>query len=899
MKKTVKFFSLFLALVMMLQVAPLAAVSVSAEPNENGNIEIVPPFENDSSVTVTAMEWRDATQGVELSPLTDGMTIDCNYVLVCITLSDLPDAAKVEVDGTPVWTLIYEKKNQVLTYVELVNGLHRFDFTMYYGSETFVKSFYVNVEGADPAYPSISVENSATVVLGGEGELIVKGSNLDAVGEILVDMSMSAGIKVKSVDISKGLTGTYSWYRGELKLNLEVYNASRIEDDVLAVIRFTTPKGMTAATELNWTLNSMVVYPAEGETLGNPAYEGDFVGSVTQPTTEIPVTGGYNVSIDGEAAVGNISQTIIVTDPEGNPVAGVPVYGIDENGENVLLGVTDENGEIVTDFFNGKGSYEIFVEDEKGISSFVETIYCYETVGPEDGSPYAFIFGVGESAPNSKTFTWMSNMASTKDVAQVIISTSPDMSDATTYTGTSEVQYYHTSEVANRINTVTVTDLTPGVYYYQVGDGETWSEVMAFTVKEPTDDVSFGFTSANSASELSLIAGATTDNGLDVNFTVQTGNVVSDVNDYDSWMDALDAYAELGNVDVIHAQSRDDNNGDELLNNSAPYSFYTYNNVYVGVINYTEDAEVLKASLSDMNWDAQQQDYAWRILVVNRSPETTDTALADSNAADLISTMAMYGGIDLVVSDDCNEYARTEPLFDGKAAHINGATYLFYGSKNETPVELKGDFAKTSSDYNCLYISFTANEDQMTVTVYDVLADGTTEVVDAFVKTRASCHDDEHKYRFGLNPLYLICDYCGHRIRLGEYTGLIALDNKYMYILDDNFAGGWKTQNGNVYYFDLKTFISFDGVQTINGFTFVFENDVLVEGAWVNTAAGKKLLWGDSFLTDTWHTQGGKTYYFFADGVCATGTVDITYENENGQTVTETFIFDENGALIG
>jgi hypothetical protein len=31
----------------------------------------------------------------------------------------------------------------------------------------------------------------------------------------------------------------------------------------------------------------------------------------------------------------------------------------------------------------------------------------------------------------------------------------------------------------------------------------------------------------------------------------------------------------------------------------------------------------------------------------------------------------------------------------------------------------------------------------------------------------------------------------------------------------------------------------------------------------------------------------------------ATGTVDISTVNEQGETVVETYIFDENGALIG
>ena len=134
---------------------------------------------------------------------------------------------------------------------------------------------------------------------------------------------------------------------------------SKISGEILATVRFQTPVSMTPETELSWTVDSIVVAPAEGEELGTTD---TFLGTVTQPETEIPVTGGYTVEAKDPYAVGNTEQTLVVKDPEGNPVAGVPVYGKDGD-EDVLLGVTDENGEITTDFFDGKGTFEIFVKD--------------------------------------------------------------------------------------------------------------------------------------------------------------------------------------------------------------------------------------------------------------------------------------------------------------------------------------------------------------------------------------------------------------------------------------------------------------------------------------------------------------------------------------------------------
>jgi glucan-binding YG repeat protein len=52
-------------------------------------------------------------------------------------------------------------------------------------------------------------------------------------------------------------------------------------------------------------------------------------------------------------------------------------------------------------------------------------------------------------------------------------------------------------------------------------------------------------------------------------------------------------------------------------------------------------------------------------------------------------------------------------------------------------------------------------------------------------------------------------------------------------------------------------------------------------------------------LTNSWYEEDGVTYYSLSNGACAIGTVEIPTVNENGETITETYVFDENGALIG
>jgi glucan-binding YG repeat protein len=113
------------------------------------------------------------------------------------------------------------------------------------------------------------------------------------------------------------------------------------------------------------------------------------------------------------------------------------------------------------------------------------------------------------------------------------------------------------------------------------------------------------------------------------------------------------------------------------------------------------------------------------------------------------------------------------------------------------------------------------------------------------------------------------------------------------------FMKGWRFSGDKAYYMNENTGIALDGVQEVNGYTYVFRDYVLVEGAWIEEDGSRKLMWAGELLKNTWHTQAGVTYYFLSDGAMATGTVDISTVNEQGETVVETYIFDENGALIG
>jgi glucan-binding YG repeat protein len=302
-----------------------------------------------------------------------------------------------------------------------------------------------------------------------------------------------------------------------------------------------------------------------------------------------------------------------------------------------------------------------------------------------------------------------------------------------------------------------------------------------------------------------------------------------------------------------------------------------------------------------MSMDAKTSGTKWQILSIRESTFTTDAEQVNKILESLLPSAAEKAGIDLVLSAaECN-YARTDAVRKGQATEKNGVIYMICGSAAEkNAVENAEGFAVTSDSYNALYVSVSATADALSVRTYNVLADGTVEEIDSISRTHFVCGEGTHIYRYGQDPNGdLICEYCDHTRSLDNYVGILAMSDFYMYYVGGGFYRGWVTYGGSTYFFDRSMFVAVDGVQVIDGNTFVFKDFVLVEGAWIEEDGVRKLLWGKDTLKNTWHEQAGVTYYFLEDGAMATGSVEIESVNENGETVVEVYLFDENGALIG
>lgn len=910
MKKYVKLLTVFLALVMILQAAPLSAMGDSAQGDTYTSSEPVAEITQASTTTekntvtmaapkaagiIESMVWKTPDDDVVHFVLSDGGVIEKNIVRIIVTLTEAFSDVTVSIDGAAVPSTV--DGDQVAVDVEFLNGSHTMTVSADNGQATSSETVSFTVNG-DATYPTLSIDVPKGISLGQTKIFTISCAYMDQVESVTVRMKMTKQFKVKNVNIADGVVGSYVWFGGELELNLRVIDPYAIENGVLVSFDVVAPVRMNPNEKVFWTTESAEVTLKEDSIVGKSE---SFVGTFDTPDVSAPIVVQYSVS-GWKYSVTNSLYALFVKDMNGNPAVGVSVYEI-IGKRDVLLGVTDETGKVVVAFAN-KGVHNIYAVDNDSLSSSLYSVNAYEAVGDEEGTPYGIRY-VGY-VNNGKNISWMSNYNATNGGAQIKVSTNEDMTGAVVYRGVSNYALYESSFTINRVNEVTLRDLVPGtVYYYQVGDGRTWSEVHAFEAKTYGDEVNIailGDLRGEYADNVELIAKSIAFSGVNYDFAIRTGAVSDGALDSNTMTVPTAPIFNLG-LDLVHTAS-----GSEITNSIHNRVFstkeklqgYLCGDVYVAVINATSDAAELKKLIDTVRTEASNNGSKWQILSIRDAVYSTDPEAA-TTLKEVLPELVELAGIDLVISgSECN-FSRTEPLRQGQVNERKGVIYMNCGSVSvKNPVVSSEGFAATSDSYNALYISLSATDKKLSVTVYDVQPDGSCAEIDSFVREDAICAEEDHRYEYGLNAYNLMaCSICGHTRTQRDYVGIMGVGTYYMFYDCGRFLKGWKTHNGRTYFLDRNISVALDGIQEIDGYTYVFEDYVLVEGAWVEEDGARKLMWAGELLTNTWHTQAGVTYYFLNDGTMATGTVEISSVNDLGETVVETYVFDENGALIG
>lgn len=517
---------------------------------------------------------------------------------------------------------------------------------------------------------------------------------------------------------------------------------------------------------------------------------------------EVALTAGYHLNC--EWAIVGMPTELTVTDADGNAVSRATIYQVNGAGASVSMGKTNMKGKL-TRTFDTAGEYTFYAEKANSGRSWNQRVIVCERTAENEGKPFGIMTN-GVSEPNAKSITWLTQIDGSAAVAQVKYSTSADLSNAVTVEGTSALQTFVQSSRGDalRSNRVYLTGLQPGAtYYYQVGDGETWSDTQSFKMPaegaESTNFFILGDIQSSNTSNLDRSLRALRDSETSYDFAIQTGDAIDDVTNYiGNWRPFLNAVNSktLSGVDMIHVMGNHEYYGDrdgEISNAIYDLPVSTQNSWYkmeygkvcvVAINNGTKLAETLADIAENLTTDC-----IWKVLVAHEPIYGTESVSA---TPEIISSIEK-AGFDFVFGGDDHAYARTYPMIGGIAQDENsrgGVVYYVCGDLSGKSNEFhdRDEYVKAfpHNYYTGMYLTVKATEE--TFTVKAVKYDGTE--LDSYTETRTDCELGNHKVdassKYDMSTGTITCVTCGTALQpTGEYafSGLLSTTDGKQVIL--------------------------------------------------------------------------------------------------------------------
>lgn len=518
---------------------------------------------------------------------------------------------------------------------------------------------------------------------------------------------------------------------------------------------------------------------------------------------EVALTAGYQLSC--EQVVAGMATALTVTDAEGKPVSRANIYQVNkDSNEPTKLGKTNMKGKLAYTF-GAEGEYTFYAEKANSGRSWNQRVIVCERTAENEGKPFGIMTN-GVSKPNAKSITWLTQIDGSAAVAQVKYSTSADLSNAVTVKGTSVLQTFVQSSHGDalRSNKVSLAGLTPGAtYYYQVGDGNIWSDTQSFKMPaagaESTNFFILGDIQSSDTANLSHVLKDLASDKTDYDFAIQTGDAIDNVTEYvKNWRPFLNAVNSktLSGVDMIHVMGNHEYYGDrdgEISNAIYDLPVCTQNSWYkmeygkvcvVAINNGTKLAETLADIAENLTTDC-----IWKVLVAHEPIYGTESVSA---TPEIIASIEK-AGFDFVFGGDDHAYARTYPMVNGeKQAEDSRGGVVYYvcgdlsGKSNEFHDRDEYVKAIPHNDYTGMYLTVQATEE--TFTVKAVKYDG--KVLDSYTETRTDCELGNHKVdassKYDMSTGTITCVTCGTALEpTGEYafSGLLGTTDGKQVIL--------------------------------------------------------------------------------------------------------------------
>ena len=706
--------------------------------------------------------------------------------------------------------------NLITPSLTLTNGSHTIKVSVkdFYGNLTeVVRSFTVNDAVGTDAVVGVAPQEAAPAI-GGIYQLNV--INKDTMPVESADVSIwlpKSYLQGAQVSSGSGYTATQTLDEEQqlVKIHVAMDQQASEYGDVLATLTVTIPEDAQKGDVFRYSVPQGAYATAAG------------TATFSEPEKSVALAAAYAVEA-GQSIVG-FDTEFTVTDPSGEAAAGVGVYC----GED-LLGTTDANG-VVSYKFTQAGRKTIYAKDSSGGRSWNGAVVVCQPATDGNGIPFGVQNTATKNADTSRSITWMSAIDTSKAAALIRYATDKNaVADAQTVAGTSQLLAFAQSETgdAMRMNCVELTGLQPDTtYYYQVGDGEKWSEVYSFTTAsgDPQGDTNFfviGDIQSNDTAVLVAALEQIRNSGIAYSFGLQTGDAIDDVTRFSNWrslMTVLNAQT-LNGVDLVHTLGNHEYYGDAdgsiagtvfKTPVSEPGSWYSveYGSVYVAVVNNGGD---MLSSLKELKNDAAQSPCEWKILVVHE-PIFGSNEEMDAEARKQLTDAIEEAGIEFVFSGDDHAYARTYPMLDGvaqDAQSTEGVVYFVSGdlSSKDNAFNKYDYFAEAipHNEYGGMYISVQANRSAFTVTAYNYQGN----LLDSYTKNRTDCQLGNHKAnadsKYDMASGTITCSDCGEAVDAETvgYSGLLGTTDGKQVILTGGVPvkGKFTPMGADVYHSD-------------------------------------------------------------------------------------------------
>ncbi len=840
-------------------------------------------------------------------------------------------------DGTYFGSGDQDNLGSTLLNIPFADGIHSVTFYLKdgYGNITRDTRYFTVKSSETNELTSVSMRADGEPTMGKDWHLEIYSDNLANIKTASAEVSVTATFPVTAVNFPEGVTGEYSYNadKGVLKISVTAVDASVVTGDVLADIVVDVPdstkQGAMVYASCNKGLYSLNKVPSYDEGINQIST------SFSTPSTGYAVDAAYVLTTDA-LLVGNDGVIHVQTNEETPaPAAGVSVYA----GET-LLGTTDEYGNLTTDAMTSSvGTYDLCAVDVDGNRSYMVSVSSFSQGNQTDAAPYYVNFNISTNISTQQTITWLSSPAYAARSAQIRYATNSDMADAVLVEGSCNLVTYSADSTSALANSVKLTGLAAGTtYYFQVGDGTTWSEVDTFTTAVDNPESTNFYVMADIQEDEALagfsnIANVIAASGKDYAFAVQTGDAVDNVRYYSQWAAALELFTldAIGDTDWLHVLGNHevDDDGANGYAGKATFGFSSdwysveYGDVYVAVLNHTMDEESLNQFGAWLIEDAAKSDCTWKLFVTHAPIYYTNPVGGGQVYHEILKDYVESAGIDFCFAGNDHSYARTEALKNG-APDENGTVYYICGStggKSYSIVENESFYFDIATiDFTSVYLDVSADEFAITITAYDVGLDGSVQVLDTYTKREVDlCANDEHDYSYNRESDILKCQNCGHTTTMSEelYSGFVTdkATGRKMYMVAGKATTGLLQLNDDYLYFD-ENGLAFTGDYTLCGETCHFVDGVYTSSDNENVLLAGMAGYDAEFVlyTDGRFVMGGSgaTYRFAFRGsapwrpVCTSiksieigaGITELSAYSFYGATNCTSVTFGENSKLI-